>query len=101
MNQEGIVSRLKSIKPLAKKWKIKELAVFGSALRGDFSSGSDVDLLVVFEDDAHFSLFDLVDLKAELEQLLGRPVDLVEKAGLTNPYRRAEILQTAKTIYAA
>ena len=101
MNQEGIVSRLKSIKPLAKEWKIKEFAVFGSALRDNFSSGSDVDLLVVFEDDAHFSLFDLVDLKAELEQLLGRPVDLVEKAGLTNPYRRAEILQTAKTIYAA
>ena len=101
MNQEWIVSRLKGIKPLAKKWKIKELAVFGSALRDDFSSRSDVDLLVVFEDEAHFSLFDLVDLKAELEQLLGRPVDLVEKAGLTNPYRRAEILQTAKTIYAA
>jgi len=101
VNQEGIVSRLISIKPLAKKWKIKELAVFGSALRDDFSSRSDVDLLVVFEDDAHFSLFDLVDLKAELEQVLGRPVDLVEKAGLTNPYRRAEILQAAKTIYAA
>jgi len=101
VNQDGIVSRLKSIKPLAKKWKIKELAVFGSALRDDFSSRSDMDLLVVFEDDAHFSLFDLVDLKDELEQLLGRPVDLVEKAGLTNPYRRAEILQTAKTIYAA
>jgi hypothetical protein len=100
VNQEGLVSRLKSIKPLAGKWKIKELAVFGSALRDDFSSGSDVDLLVVFEDDAHFSLFDLVDLQAELEQLLGRPVDLVEKAGLTNPYRRAEILKTAKTIYA-
>jgi hypothetical protein len=42
-----------------------------------------------------------VDLKDELEQLWGRPVDLVEKAGLVNPHRRAEILQTAKTIYAA
>ena len=75
--------------------------MFGSALRDDSSSGSDVDLMVVFEDDAHLSLFDLVDLQAELEQLLERPVDLVEKAGLTNPYRRAEILRTAKTIYAA
>jgi predicted nucleotidyltransferase len=101
MNKEGIASRVKNIEPLARRWKIKELAVFGSALRDDFSSRSDVDLLVVFEDDAHFSLFDLVDLQAELEQLLGRPVDLVEKAGLTNPYRRAEILQTAKAIYAA
>ena len=100
MHQEGIAARVKNIEPLARRWKIKELAVFGSALRDDFSSQSDVDLLVVFEDDAHFSLFDLVDLQAELEQLLGRPVDLVEKTGLTNPYRRAEILQTAKTIYA-
>jgi len=101
MNKEGITAQVKNIEPLAKKWKIKELAVFGSALRDDFSSQSDVDLLVVFEDDAHFSLFDLVDLQAELEQMLGCPVDLVEKAGLTNPYRRAEILQTAKTIYGA
>jgi predicted nucleotidyltransferase len=101
MNQEGIAARVKNIEPLARKWKIRELAVFGSASRDDFSSRSDVDLLVVFEDDTHFSLFDFVDLQVELEQLLGRPVDLVEKAGLTNPYRRAEILCTAKTIYAA
>jgi hypothetical protein len=100
MNQEGITTQVKNIEPLAKRWKIKELAVFGSALRDDFSSRSDVDLLVVFEEDTHFSLFDLVDLQAELEQLFGHPVDLVEKAGLTNPYRRAEILKTAKTIYA-
>ena len=99
MNQEA--ARVKNIKHVARRWKIKELAVFGSALRDEFSSRSDIDLLVVFEDDAHFSLFDLVDLKVELEQLLGRPVDIVEKAGLTNPYRRAEILKTAKTIYAA
>ena len=101
MYQEGIAARVKNIEPLARRWKIKELAVFGSALRDDFSNRSDVDLLVVFEDDPHFSLFDLVDLQAELEKLLDRPVDLVEKASLTNPYRRAEILQTAKTIYAA
>jgi predicted nucleotidyltransferase len=101
VKHQGITARLKDIAPLARRWRIKELAVFGSALRDDFSGKSDVDLLVVFEDDAHLSLFDLVDLKGELEQLLGRRVDLVEKAGLTNPYRRAEILGTAKTIYAA
>ena len=101
MNQEGIAAKAKNIESLARRWKIKELAIFGSALRDDFSSRSDVDLLVEFENDAHLSLFDLVDLKDELEQLWGRPVDLVEKAGLVNPHRRAEILQTAKTIYAA
>jgi predicted nucleotidyltransferase len=101
MYQEEIAARVKNIEPLARRWKIKELAVFVSALRDDFSIQNDVDLLVVFEDDAHFSLFVHVDLQAELEQLLGQPVDPVEKASFTNPYRRAEILQTAKTIYAA
>ncbi len=101
MNRKRIDVDSKSIEPLAKRWKIKEIAVFGSALRDEFSSGSDIDLLVQFEDDAHYSLFDLVDLKDELEKLLGRPVDLVEKAGLTNPYKKSEILQTAKTIYEA
>ena len=101
MNQKRIVVDNKSIEPLAKRWKIKELAIFGSALRDEFTSVSDIDLLVQFEDDAHYSLFDLVDLKEELEKTLGYPVDLVEKASLINPYRKSEILQSAKTIYAA
>lgn len=88
------------IESFARKWKIKEIAVFGSALRDDFSQKSDVDILVQFENAAHPSLFDLVDIKDELETIFGRPVDLVEKDSLVNPYRRAEILKTAKTIYA-
>ena len=101
MNPKRVAIDISNIEPIAKKWKIKELAIFGSALRDDFSSESDIDMLVQFEEDAHYSLFDLVDLKDELEKLWGRPVDLVEKAGLTNPYRQSEILRTAKTIYAA
>ena len=101
MNLKRIVVDNKNIEPIAKRWKIKELAIFGSALRDEFSSVSDIDLLVQFEDDAHYSLFDLVDLKDELEKTFGYPIDLVEKAGLTNPYKKSEILQTAKTIYEA
>lgn len=41
------------------RWKVTELALFGSALRGDFGPGSDVDLLVTFAPDAHWSLLDL------------------------------------------
>ncbi len=52
-------------------------------------------------EDAHISLFDLAQMQVELEALFDRPVDLVEKAGLRNPYRRDEILKTAQVVYAA
>jgi predicted nucleotidyltransferase len=40
-------------------------------------------------------------MQIELEGLFGRPVDILEKEGLRNPYRKREILKTAKVIYAA
>jgi len=82
------------------QWQIKEFAIFGSALRDDFSALSDIDILVSFDDSAEFTLLDLVQMKIELEQLFNRPVDLVEKAALRNPYRRREILETSQVVYA-
>jgi len=83
------------------KWKITEFAIFGSALRDDFRPDSDVDVLVSSAEDAPWSLYDLVDITEELEQLFGRKVDLVEKGGLRNPFRRHEILTTRQVLYAA
>jgi predicted nucleotidyltransferase len=60
-----------------------------------------VDVLVTFAPDAKVSLFDLVDMKIELEEVFKRPVDVVEKDALRNPYRKREILSTAQMIYAA
>jgi len=48
------------IAEFCRKWKITELALFGSVLRNDFRPDSDVDVLVTFEPDTHYSLFDLV-----------------------------------------
>ena len=62
---------------------------------------SDVDVLVSFEAAARWSLFDFVTMREELAALIGRPVDLVEEAGLRNPYRRAAILQSKQVLYAA
>jgi predicted nucleotidyltransferase len=59
--------------------RVRRLSVFGSALREDFRPDSDVDILVSFEEGAHHSLFDLVTMQDELEALLGRKVDLVER----------------------
>lgn len=83
------------------KWKITELAVFGSVLRSDFRPDSDVDVLVSFAAGAHWSLYDWVDMQEELKGMLGRDVDLVDKQGLHNPFRRHAILTTKQVIYAA
>jgi uncharacterized protein len=60
-----------------------------------------VDVLVNFADDAHWSPYDWVDMQAELKGVLGRDVDLVEKKGVHNPFRRHAILTTKRVIYAA
>jgi uncharacterized protein len=81
------------------KWRVRELSLFGSVLRDDFGPESDVDVLVSFADDAPWSLWDLTAMGDELAALVGRPVDLVEKEGLRNPFRRHTILKTRKVIY--
>ena len=75
--------------------------LFGSVLRSDFRPDSDVDVLVTFAPNAAWSVFDLVTMKEELEDLFGRPVDLVEQAGLRDPFRRHAILKHQKVLYAA
>jgi predicted nucleotidyltransferase len=84
-----------------RRWKVAEFALFGSALREDFSPDSDVDVLVTFDPNAHHSLFELVRMEEELEAIFGRKVDLVEKAGIRNPFRRHEILKSLEIVYAA
>jgi len=83
-----------------RKWRIRELSLFGSALREDFGPESDLDFLVSFDPSARWSLWDLVTMRDELMALTGRQVDLVEKEGLRNPYRRERILSTRKVIHA-
>lgn len=89
------------VESFCRKWKIEELALFGSVLRGDFRSDSDIDVLATFADDAKWSLFDHARMREELSTLLGREADVVETTGLRNPFRRHEILTTRRVIYAA
>jgi len=88
-----------SLESFCHKWRGRELSLFGSVLRDDFGPESDVDVLVSFADDAPWSLWDLTAMRDELGTLVGRPVDLVEKEGLRNPFRRHTILETRKVIY--
>ena len=78
--------------------------MFGSALREDFRSDSDIDVLVTFAPNTRVSLFDLVDMEDELKDVFGREVDLVEKESILkseNYIRRKNILENTKVIYAA
>jgi predicted nucleotidyltransferase len=92
---------LARVAELCRRRGIRELALFGSVLRDDFRPDSDVDVLVVFDDNARISLLDIAAIRDELAFIVGRDVDLVEKASLRNPFRRREILRTAETVYAA
>ena len=83
---------------------IRELALFGSALREDFRPDSDVDLLVTFAPDVRLSLFDLGAMQQELEALFDRPVDLVERRDVEqseNYIRRRHVLSSLEPIYVA
>jgi len=91
----------KKIAEFCKRWTINEFSLFGSVLREDFRPDSDIDVLVSIDPAAQIGLLEIAKMQIELEKLFKRPVDLVEKEGLRNPYRRREILSTAQVIYAA
>ena len=83
------------------RWNVVEFALFGSVLHDDFSPDSDVDVLVTFSDNSEVSLFNMADMQIELQEIFQRPVDILEKDALRNPYRKRNILDTASVIYAA
>ncbi|MDB9313465.1 nucleotidyltransferase domain-containing protein [Spirulina sp. CS-785/01] len=90
------------------KWNIRELALFGSILRDDFqetgNQKSDVDVLFTYGVNARKNLLLQVRMKDELQELFGRPVDLVSKTALEhdpNYIRRHNILNSSRIIYAA
>ncbi|MEI8015185.1 MAG: nucleotidyltransferase domain-containing protein [Nitrospira sp.] len=92
------------ITAFCQKWKITELALFGSVLREDFRPDSDVDVLVTFSPDSDWGVDHLLDMKEELETLFGRVVDLVEKRLVEesrNYIRRKHILSHMEAVYAA
>ena len=89
-----------SLADLCRRYQVRELAVFGSAARGEARADSDIDLLVEFLPDAHIGLMDYAGLMLDLSKLLGRKVDLVSKNGL-KPLIRASVLSETRLLYAA
>lgn len=92
-----------AIEALCRQYGVARLELFGSAARGDFDpSTSDLDFLIEFVDpDWQGSFRRYMGLKLALEDLLGRPVDLVEPTAITNPYFAQVALQYRSLVYAA
>lgn len=91
------------IAQFCQRWRVDEMALFGSILRDDFSSGSDVDVLVTFAPDVIYSFKQIAAMQEELESIFGRPVDLLDKDAVRqspNYIRRKAIFDSAEVIYA-
>lgn len=89
---------------VCRRWRITELALFGSFAQGEAGPASDVDLLVTYDPEADWSLFDHVGAQDDLAEVFRRPVDLVTRRAVEaskNWIRRADILESARVIYAA
>lgn len=80
--------------------QVKRLFAFGSVTRDELNNKSDIDLLVEFKDSDPISYTDhYFDLKEKLQQLLKRPIDLLEEKAIRNPFLRTEIDKTKVLIY--
>ncbi|HZB92083.1 MAG TPA: nucleotidyltransferase family protein [Stellaceae bacterium] len=101
--QSVVISRLAEVKRLCRHFHVRRLDLFGSAARADFDPAcSDLDFLVEFEPGAPGKALDTYfGLKEALEQLFGRPVDLVMPGAVENPYLSRSINENRQIVYAA
>lgn len=94
MNKSIIKDKIQSNPGILKAYGVKSLRVFGSVVREEGRPDSDVDILVEFGPDAEIGLFEFVELKIALSDLLGVPVDLVTPDAL-HPALKDDILREA------
>ncbi len=84
---DAVIDAIAEVKPLIReRYRVKEMAVFGSFVRGEEKPDSDIDLLTVFDNDA--DLFDLTGLAGFLENILSRKVDVISAKGLREELRK-------------
>ncbi|NEO53466.1 MAG: DNA polymerase subunit beta [Okeania sp. SIO3B5] len=100
--QERLGISTQEIAQFCQHWNITELALFGSVLSDRFHADSDIDILIHFAPNARQGLLTLAKIKHELENSIGRKVDIAVKESIEkseNWIRRQEILKTAQVIY--
>lgn len=92
--KEDLLRTLRALKPeIQARYKVKEIGLFGSFVRGEQSETSDIDILVDFAEGA--DLFDLVGLSLFLEGRLQRKVDVVSKSAVREELRERVFKEVA------
>jgi len=97
-------NRKKKVEQFCKRWNVKELQVFGSVLRNDFSPVSDIDIVVDFLPGSLYTLLHLAKMEEELERIFNRRIDLITRRSLDqsrNYIRKRSILETMEPVYIA
>lgn len=100
MTSQDIDIPIESINVLCRRYQVRELALFGSALGGSFGPDSDLDFLVEFQPEAQVGFMKLAKMQREFSAVLNRKVDLVPKGGLKPKIRQA-IISSAEVLYAS
>jgi uncharacterized protein len=104
MTKHGVTFDPDKIGSFCRKWKIREMCLFGSVLREDFGPTSDIDVLIDHDDNAEWDLIDHFHMQDELQEILGRNVDLVDRRAIErsdNRFIRRAVLSNAEPVYAA
>ena len=89
-----------TLSDLCRRYHVRELSLFGSAVRGELRPDSDIDLLVEFLPNAHVGLVEHAGLMLDLQRLIGRKVDLVSRRAL-KPRIQSSVLADSRLVYAA
>lgn len=92
---------MQKIEEFCRKYGVEEFSLFGSVLRDDFGPDSDVDVMLKFKAGFGFTFDNTPEIYDELEGIFDRPVDVVEKGQIQNPFRRHAIMSSYRVVYAA
>ena len=100
MKKRNIDIPQEKIAEFCQRHHIRRLALFGSALRDDFTPDSDVDVLVEFEPGTRVGMIRLAGIELELSGILDRKVDM-HTPGFISKYFRGQVLAEAEDQYVA
>jgi uncharacterized protein len=92
---------IQQIEAFCQKYAVEELSLFGSVLREDFGPESDIDVMLKFKQGHGFTFENTPDIQDELESIFGRPVDVIEKGRIRNPFRQHAIMSSYRVVYGA
>ncbi len=97
---KNLESYISEIIKLCENHKVKSLYAFGSVLTDSFNNESDIDLIVDFSNIAVEDYADnYFDFKFSLQEMLKRPIDLLEEKAIKNPYLRQSVNQQRQLVY--